>query len=96
MRKADSRRLVRDIRNLHVVSGGRGCIIFTTTNGEWIGGELVDILTGAAEQLGFAAPWPGWGGVVTAVVKGCLPDLLSEAIEAAEALGEQSEAEAAE
>jgi hypothetical protein len=86
--------LVRDLRNARLVSGGRGCIIITTTDGQWIDGAVCDLLSGAAAELGFEGP--GWGGVVEAIVAGCWPDLLSGAIEAAEALGEQGEAEAAE
>lgn len=101
MRKAD--RLVRDLRNLRLIGGGRGCIIFTTTNGEWLGREVGEYLEGAAHQLGFGLPGDArtsyaWHSVADAIVAGCLPDLLSEAIEAAEALfaGEQEQAEAAE
>lgn len=93
MRKADSQRLVRDLQNLRLIDGGRGCIIIVTTNGEWIGPAVANALIGAASELGLGDLWQG---VVNAIAAGCLPDLLSEAIEAAEALGEQSEAEAAE
>jgi hypothetical protein len=69
-----------------------------TTDGEWVGGDVCDTLTGAAEQLGFTPEGhpPMWHDVVAAIAAGCLPDLLSEAIEAAEALfgGEQEQAEA--
>lgn len=90
MRKADSNRLVRDLQNLRLVSGGRGCIIFTTTDEQWVDGAVCDLLTGAAQQLGFTpnGQLPMWLDAVNAIAAGCLPDLLSEAIEAAEALGE--------
>lgn len=65
-----------------------------TTGGEWVGGDVCDLLTGAAQQLGFSAPM--WDSVVLAIGAGCLPDLLSEAIEAAEALNADEQAEAAE
>jgi hypothetical protein len=71
-----------------------------TTDDQWVDGAVCDLLTGAAEQLGFTPEGhpPMWHDVVAAIGAGCLPDLLSEAIEAAEALfeGEQEQAEAAE
>lgn len=79
------------------MNGGRGCLLVVTTNGEWIARDVSECLEGAAEQLGFSNG-ATWNSVIEAIGAGCLPDLLSEAIEAAEALfaGEQEQAEAAE
>ena len=63
-----------------------GSLGVCTTGDLWLSGKGYELLSGAAESLGFRHG--GWHGVVRALAEGALPDLLSEAIEAAEALPE--------
>lgn len=47
----------------------------------WLTDGALEALERAAERLGFLTPSGPWVAVVGAICDGCLPDLLSEAIE---------------
>jgi hypothetical protein len=85
--KRTRNRLSEELRTLRIGPGGRGCFIVLAPNVrggfiEWVSPAAWAALERAAERIGFE----GEGlGVVDAIVAGCWVDLLSEAIEEAEA-----------
>lgn len=81
----------RELRAAYLTHGGRGCTILVTTRGEmssgaveWVSPRAWAALERAAERLGFETASGPLVSVARAIVAGCLPDLLSEAIEEVE------------
>lgn len=75
----------RELASLVVVPAGRGVIgLATPVRGAglvWVSHPAVNALVRAAARLGFRDEGEGWYCVADALVRGALPDLLSEAIE---------------
>lgn len=85
--------LVAELEGAHLVSTGIGNFgVCTCVDGGfgkglvWLSADGCRLLIGAARSLGFREG--GWHAVAKAITAGALPDLLSEAIEAALALPE--------
>lgn len=78
----------RELNGLTLVGGGRGvCIIVDRGNRDaWVSEVAGVALMGAAKRLGFGHEFEGWDGVCRALMAGCLPDVLSEAIEEQESV----------
>ncbi len=77
-----------ELAGLRLIGGGAGnFILIRSTPGElqWLSHRAADALVRAAARLAFAPESAGWYCVVAALAAGCLPDLLSEAIEEQEA-----------
>jgi hypothetical protein len=83
--KADSRkRVAHELRHAALGNGGTGCAVLVsgvTGQSLWLTDGALEALERAAERLGFLTPSGPWMAVVSAICDGCLPDLLSEAIE---------------
>jgi hypothetical protein len=73
------------------MGGGEGCAVLVTSAGrerlpqEWLSPEAIAALIRAAARLGYRAGLESWGAVVESMFTGSLGEVLSEAIEEAEA-----------
>ena len=70
---------------MQLVGAGRGVIALVgprrPDDTRWASNAATDALARASVRLGFGEDGDGWFAVVEALVAGCFPDLLSEAIE---------------
>lgn len=80
----------QELATLRVIGGGMGSFILIAAPErgvrlagapQWISHRAADALVRAGARLGFAEEKVGWYCVAAALAAGCLPDLLSEAIE---------------
>ena len=84
-RDAERRRLlIEELEHLELMGGGVGAIIVVdrrSGDGKWLTGMGYEALAKAAASLGFGEGY--WRSVIDAIVAGCWPDLVSEAIQIA-------------